>query len=198
MNTKNDVKYHRDWLRVHRYGFPIEGLPPQSCPGCGVIFVPRTRKQKFCHKACGTVYRRKTVYGNVYTNKCRGKSAEAFIAALLSHKNRKEFLTLDYMMGIYHAQDGKCALSGEQMTHITGKGRGSTNISIDRIDSSKGYVPGNVQLVCAIINCMKNEHPQEEFIKFCQKVVDKNQNPLDNRASNLRIESKKKNRGRKK
>jgi hypothetical protein len=102
------------------------------------------------------------------------------------------------MMGIYHAQDGKCALSGEQMTHITGKGRVPTNISIDRIDSSKGYVPGNVQLVCAIINCMKNEHPQEEFIKFCQKVVDKNQNPLDNRASDLRIESKKKNRGRKK
>ena len=168
------------------------------CPWCGEEFVPRTCRQKFCCKVHGDYYRHKTVYGNKYTTKCRGKSPETFIAALLTHCNRKEFLSLDYVMGIYHAQKGRCALSGEWMTWEVGKGRVSTNISIDRIDSSKGYVPGNIQLVCAIVNCMKNEYSQEEFIEFCKRVVEKNGNPLDNRPSNLRIESKSKNRGRKK
>ena len=168
------------------------------CPWCGEEFIPRTYRQKFCCKLHGDYYRHKTIYGNKYTTKCRGKSPETFIAALLTHCNRKEFLSLDYVMGLYHAQHGCCALSGEPMTWTVGKGRIPTNISIDRIDSSKGYVSGNIQLVCAIVNCMKNEYSQEEFIEFCAKVVIKNGNPLDNRSSNLRVESKKKNRGRKK
>lgn len=171
MSTKNDKEYHRNWLRTNRYNFPLKGLDPLICPWCEKKFVPRTRNQKFCCKVHGDYYRHKTVYGNKYTTKCRGKSPETFIAALLTHKNRKEFLSLDYVMGIYHAQNGLCALSGEKMTWDVGIGRVSTNISIDRIDSNKGYVPGNIQLVCAIVNCMKSDYTQEEFIDFCKKVV---------------------------
>ena len=33
--------------------------------------------------------------------------------------------------------------------------------SIDRIDCSKGYVPGNVRVVCSAFNTMRNEFPDE-------------------------------------
>ena len=36
-------------------------------------------------------------------------------------------------------------------------------VSIDRIDSSKGYIKGNVQLVCVLYNLMKNKLPEEEM-----------------------------------
>lgn len=34
-----------------------------------------------------------------------------------------------------------------------------------RIDSSKGYTKENVQLVCVIINRMKNEYSMETFMR---------------------------------
>jgi hypothetical protein len=45
--------------------------------------------------------------------------------------------------------------------------------SLDRIDSSKGYVEGNVQWVHKRINIMKNDLSDSEFIEWC-RVVSKN------------------------
>ncbi len=36
--------------------------------------------------------------------------------------------------------------------------------SIDRIDNSKGYVPSNVRLVCAIYNLARADWPDEAFL----------------------------------
>lgn len=33
--------------------------------------------------------------------------------------------------------------------------------SIDRIDNSKGYLPGNVRVVCGAFNTMRNEYPDD-------------------------------------
>ncbi len=44
--------------------------------------------------------------------------------------------------------------------------------SIDRIDSSKGYVRGNVQIVCNWYNLAKHELPETEMLAFCRAVVD--------------------------
>jgi len=46
--------------------------------------------------------------------------------------------------------------------------------SLDRIDSSKGYIEGNVQWVHRKINMMKQSYTQEEFIELCQAVVRNN------------------------
>lgn len=45
-------------------------------------------------------------------------------------------------------------------------------LSIDRIDSSKGYTRDNVVLVCSSINVMKNSHSIDEFINLCRSVVE--------------------------
>jgi hypothetical protein len=49
-----------------------------------------------------------------------------------------------------------------------------TNCSLDRIDSSIGYVVGNVQLVCRIANVSKNALSTDDFINLCQAVLEQN------------------------
>lgn len=60
------------------------------------------------------------------------------------------------------AQDNKCALTGIKM-----KTFGPYGISLDRIDPSKGYIKNNIQLVCWLINRMKSDLSQDEFITLC-------------------------------
>ena len=66
---------------------------------------------------------------------------------------------------LYEEQGGLCAISGLEMATETNNKK---SLSIDRIDSSKGYIQGNVQLVCVIINEMKNEYSMELFMRECK------------------------------
>ena len=86
-------------------------------------------------------------------------------------KNIYNDLTLDYLMYLWEKQDGKCALTGMQMTYKFYEGRVNTNLSVDRIDSTKGYSKDNVQLVCMAANQMKNDLSMEEFINMCESVL---------------------------
>jgi hypothetical protein len=44
------------------------------------------------------------------------------------------------------------------------------NVSVDRIDSKKSYSNDNIQLVCSIINTMKWDLDQEDFINLCTHI----------------------------
>lgn len=82
----------------------------------------------------------------------------------------------EYLVHLYHAQNGLCAMSGAEMTYEK-RTRHSVwenwaNMSLDRIDSSVGYIPGNVHLVCVSINVMKNDLPMPLFVNLCRKIVD--------------------------
>lgn len=80
-------------------------------------------------------------------------------------------LTNDFLSLLWEEQDGKCALSGATLGYI---GTGWNAASIDRIDSTKGYVMGNVQWVCWRVNDAKANMQNEDFINFCAAVVLKN------------------------
>jgi len=43
-------------------------------------------------------------------------------------------------------------------------------VSVDRIDSSKGYVPGNVQLVCKWVNLAKQDYSNEDMLAVLKEV----------------------------
>jgi len=64
---------------------------------------------------------------------------------------------------IYDSKNGLCNITGLKMKHEYGS---LYSISVDRIDSDKGYIKGNVQLVCKGANFLKNKHTQEETLKF--------------------------------
>lgn len=66
-------------------------------------------------------------------------------------------------------QDKKCALSGQSLLHFKCKGNNST-ASLDRIDSSKGYVFGNIQWIHKDINKIKTDFNNDRFIEICNLV----------------------------
>ena len=61
-----------------------------------------------------------------------------------------------------------CAISGIRLSHKINNRHAP---SIDRINSSRGYVPGNIQIVSTIVNRMKNVLTSREFKEICKKVV---------------------------
>lgn len=87
------------------------------------------------------------------------------------NRNRLFLLSLEDIMALWASQSGRCALTGMPMTHVQSNKRFSSNASLDRIDNSKGYLKGNVRLVCVAINKMRSNMTDEEFIFWCKAVL---------------------------
>lgn len=69
-----------------------------------------------------------------------------------------------------------CPLLGIEIDYSFGKGMQWNAASIDRIDNSKGYIPGNVWILSRLANTMKSCANKEEIIKFSKnalKIFDK-------------------------
>lgn len=83
------------------------------------------------------------------------------------------YLDADNLADLFEEQNKKCALTGWPLRFPeTGKSSDS-DVSIDRIDNSKGYEIGNVQLVNKAANMMKQMYTQEEFVRVCVAVAGK-------------------------
>lgn len=80
-------------------------------------------------------------------------------------------LELQYILDLWDSQKGVCALSGLPMTFELKQGRISTNVSIDKIDRTLGYVKGNIQLVCMACNQIKSDLTEIEMYNFCKNIV---------------------------
>jgi hypothetical protein len=83
-------------------------------------------------------------------------------------------ITVKYISELFEKQKRKCALSGldlyiSEVSKETTRSWGST-ASLDRIDSSKGYVEGNVQWVHKDINQMKWSFPEVYLIEICKRI----------------------------
>lgn len=93
-----------------------------------------------------------------------------------SHRRRAEPLeftiTIEYAWELFLAQDRKCVFTGKPLT-MWGKknGKYEGTASLDRIDSTKGYVEGNVQWVHKELQHMKRNLPDKEFIRICEEVA---------------------------
>jgi hypothetical protein len=86
-------------------------------------------------------------------------------------------LTLEYLMELWEKQEGKCPYTGWKLKNMKDTSRTSQlskspdRASLDRIDSSKGYVKGNVQFVSYMANCAKNEFTSAKLKHFCESMV---------------------------
>lgn len=92
-------------------------------------------------------------------------------------RNLEFSVSKEYLWNLYQQQNGKCALSGitldltKNFANILRKTGQYVSASIDRIDSTRGYVEGNVQWVHKDINQIKHKFGQEVFIKMCKLVA---------------------------
>lgn len=80
----------------------------------------------------------------------------------------------DYLIRVWHSQQGLCAVSGVAMQTESGtrENKNPYRASLDRIDNSKGYVIGNVRFVCHWVNNAKSTWDQTVFDDFVSNIVE--------------------------
>lgn len=127
--------------------------------------------------SCGC-YRKEQVHKGLYKG-TKDISGHYFSQLLFGAKSRNlEFaITILYIQELLEKQNYRCALSGLSIKGSKNPNSKHTSTyseqtaSLDRIDSSKGYIEGNVQWVHKDTNFMKQEYSQEYFIQMCRNVV---------------------------
>lgn len=84
-------------------------------------------------------------------------------------------LSPEYVWKLFEMQKGVCALSGVQI-YLSRSIKNNnvdwsrTTASLDRIDSSVGYVVGNVQWVHKTVNYIKRDLHDRDFIEWCHLI----------------------------
>lgn len=133
----------------------------------------RNNHRSIC-RSCTTQRQREHLIGLDDEPKLRKCINTRFLAARdRANKHKMPFtITLDYLLDLWNKQNGICALSGIKMTYELKKGRTHTNVSIDKIDRTKGYIIGNIQLVCMACNQIKSDMPENLMYYFCKNIVE--------------------------
>lgn len=127
-------------------------------------------------KSCGCLFK-ESIIGNSNPSWTGGKHVPGWYynkmqRKYLGKKAHNVSVSIDYIDKLFCVQNKKCALTGIELSF--GKNLKKVTASLDRIDSSKGYIEGNLQWVHKDINNMKQLHTQEKFIKLCIMVAEHN------------------------
>lgn len=120
----------------------------------------------------------KRMKGKVPKNKGQCKYGEGLVPRLLvklweinaKRRNIDFNVTPEQVDELWIKQNGKCALTGTQMSNNYNSDKFS-KVSLDRIDHKVGYELNNVQLVLGIVNITKNILNNTEYVDLCKKVV---------------------------
>lgn len=152
-----------------------EGRYHRNCPSCGAdqsylrrnYAIESFRLGKVC-KACS----------NKQADNChRGWHRGIRISWFNQFRTNAELrgyewqLTLDDVADLMEAQNSQCALTGLSIEFPESGHPYKAPASIDRINSTKGYERGNIQLVVRKINMMKQQYSQGEFLEMCLQVA---------------------------
>jgi hypothetical protein len=168
-----------------------------QCETCGKIFMRRAAEAKRNQKLGRRVYcslecTGKANVGNLppaphdleYLQK--GKQTDEYspfreyfklIKRRTQQKNQELLITLDDIKQQWERQDGICPFTGWKLEIPRTSNWSESPItprraSIDRIDSSVWYVPGNVQFVSVMANYCKNNFSVQDVIDFCRAVAE--------------------------
>lgn len=148
-----------------------------NCSGCNKEFeIPRgrytTRHKEnngvhYCNHSC--FHRHK-----------KGKSPFGYFIDKSRSRNLYEYdITVDFLKELWERQNGKCPYTGIKMILPESKlsfrkCRSIEKASLDRIDTTKGYLKGNVEFVCQGINFAKHDYSKEEVLQFINKIKNYN------------------------
>lgn len=76
----------------------------------------------------------------------------------------------EHLHDIWVEQNGECIYTGLPLSNET---HHPHKVSLDRISSDIGYLKGNLQLVSASVNRMKQEFSEEFFLNMCNLIATK-------------------------
>lgn len=66
-----------------------------------------------------------------------------------------------------------CPLLGIPIDYSAGTGKTMFKPSVDRIDPSKGYIKGNVEIMSSLANTMKSKATPEQLVYFAKKLLER-------------------------
>lgn len=75
-------------------------------------------------------------------------------------------LTAKFLDSLWHEQDARCVYTGVKFESVD-------IASIDRIDSSRGYLCDNVQWVLREVNVMKLDMTHDRFLELCSMITNR-------------------------
>jgi hypothetical protein len=122
-------------------------------------------------KSCGCFSK-----GNAHNRDAIGSITKSYWTPIERQAKRRGIpfeITREEAWALFEKQNQRCALTGVELKFSTNirDQRGIHTTSLDRIDSSKGYIIDNVQWVHKKINIMKNDLSTSDFIHWCELVV---------------------------
>ena len=157
-------EYHKD--KEKKYG--VRGI----CKPCAT-----KKTHTYYLKNVNTIKTKVSIYRQSYVPKHTREIDSRLRNLCTNARNRKnkEFnITEEDLFDLWGKQDGKCAYSKLPMSAASNQ---LYTVSLDRIDSNIGYVVGNIQLVCAAVNRMKQEFTQDVFLTLCNLIAQNNTAP---------------------
>ena len=87
--------------------------------------------------------------------------------------DKQASLTVDFLIDLWDKQNGLCYYSGLPMIEPKyGAGRNAFTASLDRLDSSLGYIPSNVVWAMWICNVGKNNFTVDQYLSLCKAVAE--------------------------
>lgn len=171
-----------------------------KCYKCGKIYLKdiyqharsiRLNRKEFCSMKCSTEYRDEKIGKEGWKNihKYLIKENSVFSQMLRNaqikcqQRNKEINVDVEYLKNLWEFQQGICPYtkikmklpeSGSEYT----KQYSLEKASLDRIDSSKGYIKGNVEFVCLAINYAKNNRTRDEMKLFIEKIISHGQTTI--------------------
>lgn len=150
-----------------------------GCMVCGTSMLTDSRNPlRLCSSECKKEHARNKV------SAVRRASVAGTVRQLLAQaKSRAKKRNLEYNLDSSWAlawlekHEYKCPYTGVELTASKKDGSGlrgsaTSTVSIDRIDSTKGYTKDNVEFVSYYANVAKHKFSKEEFITMCKSVLE--------------------------
>lgn len=175
--TNQQAKAKVDKLKLH-----ILPKNKRKCLTCKINYQSNRRYGLNC-KACGLIHRKEI---RALTKKPRVIWMGDILRTLRYRSKEPCNLTLQDLMSAWDNQDGKCFYSNYELREpiFDGRGRSYKAASVDRIDSKRGYIKGNIVWCCWGCNIAKQNFDIEEFIENC-KIISDNADNIRKKLKNL-------------
>lgn len=161
-----------------------------KCEQCGTLFERELKfhiyrtvklgKKAFCSRSCSTTYRNRHMPKEFYQQnaprmrKLAGNKRDEFspfrhFICQCHSRHRACDFDVQYLKELWDTQHGVCPYTGFDM-ELSRKSNSLNQASLDRIDSTKEYLKGNVEFVCLFINLAKNKFSREDVVEFMKKL----------------------------
>lgn len=161
-----------------------------NCQNCGIQFekalteITRNKKlnrPNFCSRSCVGKHNVKNFgdrKNNYDISKHSGNRSDLYTKFKYHFRSvKKRFkdveITIEDLEDVWEKQNGFCEFSGVKLT-LSSYSKIEKNpiysASLDRIDSSKGYIIGNIRWVSRSINYMKNNMSDEMVWELCKLI----------------------------